>query len=346
MQYRNKTFSVKDNIMPKVITMFNLMEGDVKDGDIVRIPLTDKEYTFAQIFCYGHLLAYFDYCGNCDSSLEEIVKSPVLFKSEIYPTVIGRRWTVIGHARISSEVMKPFYRCLDMGAGHDLDEYQIEYIDCSDKETFDPSRRKKVKKKDCDEARARVGPRSFWLIEDELRERFLGLPPQSYDDNGDLNKELKQFLMSTIPGSPAVIGEFGTLGNDQAQDWLNGVLMPTEDLSALQEVLQSNQTGYMQVDDCFEILAAAEVLLALMGKGRKGTKELAEEWLIGVRQKKLHNSAEAKALVSKALTAIDRVLDKDNSELFQLMSAGAGVPNPDWLNGVEDLKARLAKLGY
>ncbi len=327
--------------MPKAVSMLEMMKA--KNGDILRIKLTDEKCAFAQLFCEGHFIAFFDYSGDCNvGDLKVLVNRTIAFIDYVHITAVrDGRWKIIGNLDILDELKKTFQICRPEADLDSSDVWRLSTVSCGKKIDWDEVN---VSREQC--TGIRRSRATFWLIEDELRERFLGLPPQSYDDNGDLNKELKQFLMSTIPGSPAVIGEFGTLGNDQAQDWLNGVLMPTEDLSALQEVLQSNQTGYMQVDDCFEILAAAEVLLALMGKGRKGTKELAEEWLIGVRQKKLHNSAEAKALVSKALAAIDRVLDKDNSELFQLMSEGPGVPNPDWLNGVEDLKARLAKLGY
>ena len=83
-----------------------------QDGDIVRIPLAGEKCAFAQIFGEGHFLAFFDYCGNCYSSVEVCLSYPVLFRERSEINVIrGKRWEIVGHGALSDKVLQPFSLC-------------------------------------------------------------------------------------------------------------------------------------------------------------------------------------------------------------------------------------------
>ncbi len=179
---------------------------------------------------------------------------------------------------------------------------------------------------------------AFWLVEDELRAHFLDMPPQGFTN------DVNEFLLSLVPGIPAVIGEFGSLNNDFAYGWLKYSLEIDIGLSALENALRHfySDEGLTEEQGCI-MLAASEIVLALLGKGRGGVDTFAKDWLQTVKGRKLHQTREARVLLPDAIRAIDCVLC-EHSGLMAKMCDNEGMPNQQWINGVLDLKDRLERL--
>ncbi len=153
-----------------------------------------------------------------------------------------------------------------------------------------------------------------------------------------LTDEIKQFYRSLTPGIPAVVGEFGTLNNDDAYSWLS-MVKESDDLSLLKKaLLEGRDEGELDIPEANFMLAAAELVLALLGRQRNGVKTFAGQWVQKIKRKKLHQSAEAKTLLPLAIEAIDRVL-ADNSHLAQELAE-----QKKWQKGILDLQNKLKKL--
>lgn len=99
--------------------------------------------------------------------------------------------------------------------------------------------------------------------------------------------------------------------NDDAADWLYD-LEKTSDLSLLSQAFASADTDYLEADEASCILAAAEVLLALRGKGRDIPPH-ASAWA------EAHSELDAASLQAAAIDAVQSVLG-DASELNALWS--------------------------
>ncbi len=110
-------------------------------GDIIQIPLTKEHYGFAQIIGKGgHYIAIFDFCGDINSTITDIISCPVLFREELgLDALIGGRWKVIGSAELSEEVESvfEFCSCTEYPPSINCPEgevfYTIEKIDCRNK---------------------------------------------------------------------------------------------------------------------------------------------------------------------------------------------------------------------
>lgn len=96
--------------------------------------------------------------------------------------------------------------------------------------------------------------------------------------------------------------------NDDASDWLYD-LEESDDLSVIQKALQLDN-AYIEAPECCNALAAAEVVLALLGKPRPGIPENAMEWVN-------KNPIDPSLIVPSAIDAVSLVLS-GNSELNEL----------------------------
>ena len=131
------------------------------------------------------------------------------------------------------------------------------------------------------------------------------------------------------------MGEWGikTFENDDAADWLYD-LEESEDLSVIEDTLEIAGSEYLEATEGCEILAASEIILALMGNKRKNLPDNAKEW---VSNNKNLNPTKLK---KKAIKAIDKVLSKD-SELNELWQESKKYKT--WRENVEQLKSDLEK---
>ncbi len=125
-------------------------------------------------------------------------------------------------------------------------------------------------------------------------------------------------------------------GNDDALDWVYQ-LEDVKDESVLARVFNraiENQEGYLEADDGFVIVAAAEVVAKLLGKGTQqdGYTEQVDAW---VKSVDFQPSAD---LLAKAQTALDLVLGEE-SELNELWAEAEDRDN--WRSSVEALKLIL-----
>jgi len=123
-----------------------------------------------------------------------------------------------------------------------------------------------------------------------------------------------------------------TFENDDSSDWLYD-LEESDDLSVLESALNEAEQDYIEAPEGCNILAAAEVILGLQGKGRE-LPENAQEWI--EKNKGLNVST----LVTVAIKAVDAVLS-DKSELFELWQ-DAEEDFENWKSDVESIKAALS----
>ena len=127
-------------------------------------------------------------------------------------------------------------------------------------------------------------------------------------------------------------------GNDDALDWVYQ-LENVKDESVLARVFNraiENQDDYLEADDGFVIVAAAEVVAKLLGKGTQQDSytEQVDEW---VKSVDFQPSAD---LLAKAQTALDLVLGEE-SELKELWSEAEEEDRDAWYSNIEALKKIL-----
>ncbi|WP_111859545.1 DUF4259 domain-containing protein [Acinetobacter sp. CFCC 10889] len=127
-------------------------------------------------------------------------------------------------------------------------------------------------------------------------------------------------------------------GNDDALDWVYQ-LENVKDESVLARVFNraiENQDDYLEADDGFVIVAAAEVVAKLLGKGTQqdGYTEQVDAW---VKSVDFQPSAD---LLAKAQTALDLVLGEE-SELKELWSEAEEEDRDAWYSNIEALKKIL-----
>lgn len=125
-------------------------------------------------------------------------------------------------------------------------------------------------------------------------------------------------------------------GNDDALDWIYR-LEETKDESLLSNTFSraiENADEYLEADDGFVIVAAAEVLAKLLSKGTQndGYTKKVDEWVQAV------NLQPSAALLKNAQTALDLVLGED-SELNELWKETEDYD--DWRGNIESLKTAL-----
>lgn len=125
----------------------------------------------------------------------------------------------------------------------------------------------------------------------------------------------------------------GSFENDTALDWA-GDLMETRGLSVLKKALDIAPGQSLDADEGSEAIAAAEIVAALIGRGR-ANDDLPEEvaaWLPTLQ------SLDAQSLRGMAVQALDAVLSQD-SELRELWAETEDFEA--WKGDVEALRALL-----
>lgn len=128
----------------------------------------------------------------------------------------------------------------------------------------------------------------------------------------------------------------GSFENDDALDWL-GDLAESDDLSTLESTLDAvidTDEDLIEAPDCCTALAAAEVVAALHRKPCDSLPQEAAGWVKG-------KAKPGDALVRKARDAVAEI-GTDQSELLELWKDAEPADLQKWLNGIEDLKKRLA----
>jgi hypothetical protein len=135
-----------------------------------------------------------------------------------------------------------------------------------------------------------------------------------------------------------------TFENDDAADWI-AELEEDPALSALQEALSEvsdpAHIGYLDVTDCCEAVAAAEVLTEILGVPGAEPQLDPEEAATLKTELEREKPREQTRLLQQALSAIAIVVhDYENSELRQLWQQNAA-GMPEWLGAMEDLQRRL-----
>ncbi len=124
---------------------------------------------------------------------------------------------------------------------------------------------------------------------------------------------------------------YKSFDNDDACDWLDD-LQDSDDLALLADTFTAADTDYLEAPDGSCILAAAEILLALLGRGRALPEE-AQEWVDS------HAELNAALLKPAALTALEMLLG-ENSELDELWSESD--EHALWRADVQEMMDRLA----
>lgn len=122
-----------------------------------------------------------------------------------------------------------------------------------------------------------------------------------------------------------------TFENDDASDWVYD-LEKTSDLSLLRQTLELADCDYLEAPDGCNILAACEVILALMGKAGSGLPDEVTSWL------SKNASLDATPLAGPAKASLARVLSQD-SELKELWEETDDFQT--WESGVLNIKSRL-----
>lgn len=123
-----------------------------------------------------------------------------------------------------------------------------------------------------------------------------------------------------------------TFENDDSSDWLYD-LEESDDLSVIENTLNEANQEYVEAPEGCNILAAAEIILGLQGKGRE-LPENAKEWI------EKNKTLNVDSLVGAAIKAIDVVLS-ENSELLELWQDAADDFDA-WKTDVESIKAALS----
>ncbi len=98
--------------------------------------------------------------------------------------------------------------------------------------------------------------------------------------------------------------------NDDASDWLYQ-LEQTQDLSVIESTLDTGSSEYIELPEGSNILAASEVLAAMLGAERTDLPQEAQEWVDN------HRSFNVTKLKPKAVAAMAAVLS-EKSELNEL----------------------------
>lgn len=120
--------------------------------------------------------------------------------------------------------------------------------------------------------------------------------------------------------------------NDEASDWLYG-LENAEGIKLLKQTLMQvvGNGASLDVPDCSNALAAAEVVAALKGSPASDLPETAAKWA------KANSSAPLDGLVDNAIMAVTKV--KNGSELHESWKISGALDG--WLASVNDLEQRL-----
>lgn len=125
----------------------------------------------------------------------------------------------------------------------------------------------------------------------------------------------------------------GNFENDSAGDWLYEFgESPTKEF--LEKTLDTVfKEEYLESDIASEVLASIESITLIMGNSKED-----EEELENIDFDTLKNDFDT-ALFDKSIKCIDRILEKENNELYELWEESESFE--DWKNVVLDLKNRV-----
>ncbi len=123
-----------------------------------------------------------------------------------------------------------------------------------------------------------------------------------------------------------------TFENDTSLDWLYE-LEESTDLSIVESTLSEADSDYIEASEGCNILAVAEVILALQGKARLDLPEEAEKWVSE------NKNLDATHLNVKAAEAVNKILS-DASELNELWQE-AEENYQAWVEDVTQIKMAL-----
>ena len=123
-----------------------------------------------------------------------------------------------------------------------------------------------------------------------------------------------------------------TFENDTSLDWLFD-LEESTDLSTVELALSEADADYIEASEGCNILAVAEIILALQDKARPGLPEEAEKWVLE------NKNLDATHLNIKAAEAVDKILSKA-SELNELWQE-AEEDYQAWVEDVTQIKMAL-----
>ena len=131
--------------------------------------------------------------------------------------------------------------------------------------------------------------------------------------------------------------DVGNFGNDYALDWVCE-LEEAESVEqsiepALQKILQSDSSEFLDAPDCCEALAAAEVVAMGLGRESADLPEETREWL------KTKSMDGVIKLADQAYWTVDRI--KTYSELKSLFEESQYYV--DWQKVIADLENRLGR---
>jgi len=144
----------------------------------------------------------------------------------------------------------------------------------------------------------------------------------------------------------------GPFDNDDGADWFADLRDEPQlqtICEALEEISDPAHIGYLEVTDCAEAVASAEVLAELLGSPGdepvldEEHKELSEALRDEIRREGRRNIGK---LVQQAINAIEIVLnDAENSELRQMWEQEAEAM-PDWTAAMAALQQRLKAITF
>ena len=134
-----------------------------KEGDVVKIDLGKKEWTFARVLPKA-VFAFYD-CFQCpEEELERIVSSAILFKIAVMnDAVTSGRWKVVGHRELPPALLQP----VPFAKQDDIDPRQLSiYVDGDER----PATREECLPLE------RAAVWSWEHVEDRLRDHRAGRP--------------------------------------------------------------------------------------------------------------------------------------------------------------------------
>ncbi|MFC3150610.1 DUF4259 domain-containing protein [Litoribrevibacter euphylliae] len=129
---------------------------------------------------------------------------------------------------------------------------------------------------------------------------------------------------------------FKTFENDDSSDWLYE-LEESSDLTVIESAISEANEDYIEAPEGCNILAAAEIILALHGKAKESLPDNAEQWV------SKNKSLDTSGLRDKAIQAIDKLLS-DSSELKELWQETDDFEF--WVKDVTSIKSALSEINH
>ena len=150
-----------------------------------------------------------------------------------------------------------------------------------------------------------------------------------------IQKIFSAFLISLFTLNISWAGAWGagSFQNDSALDWAQEEITPLKSSKVL--IFAFNQlpkSGYIQVDMCSEVVAAAEIVASMKDGNMDNLPKEVAIWA------KRNENAFSNHLASQAIEAIEICSNKKRSELAQLWDDSS---NNEWITVILAIKNRL-----